>query len=139
MPHEKCCLQWPKPERVYHQESKLTLTLEIREYEDITVGFCKGRIVYRDSMSALSQQLSTLFPHTQQLVLELSGVEAIDSAGLGELVLVLMWAEAAGCKVKLAAPRRRVRELLELTNLSSVFDIHSTLLDAMLAFHGQAA
>jgi anti-sigma B factor antagonist len=63
----------------------------------------------------------------------------IDSAGLGELALLLTWARALGCTIKLAAPNHRVQELLALTNLASVFEIHPTLETAMLGFRQQLA
>jgi len=41
--------------------------------------------------------------------------------------------------MKLVAPSPRVRGLLKLTNLDTVFEIHSTLDDAMLSSHSQVA
>jgi anti-anti-sigma factor len=58
----------------------------------------------------------------------------IDSAGLGELVVLYVWAQAKGNSIKLAAPGKRIRELLELTNLASVFPIHSTLDEALFSW-----
>lgn len=124
---------------ILHKESKLKLNLEIHCSADVTVVHCQGRIVYRDEAVALSSQIAALLPDTRQLVLELSDVEMIDSAGLGELALLLTWSRATGCSIKLAAPSRRVRQLLELTNLASVFEIHPTLEEAVLAFRGQPA
>jgi len=117
----------------------LKLSLEIRVTEDATVVHCKGRIVYRDEAAALSGKVAGLLPHTRQLVLELSAVEMIDGAGLGELVVIFMWAQASGCSIKLAAPSDRIREVLELTNLNSVFEIHPTLEDAISRARGQVA
>ncbi len=65
--------------------------------------------------------------------------EMIDGAGLGELVSVAVTAQASQCSVKLAAPSDLIRQLLELTNLTSVFEVHPTLDAATLAFRGQAA
>ena len=121
------------------KESKLKLSLKIRAEDGVTVVGCTGRIVYRDEAVELSERIAGLLPHTCQLVLELSGVEMIDSAGLGELALMLTWARARGCAIKLAAPSARVRELLELTNLASVFEIHPNLETAMRGVPGQAA
>jgi hypothetical protein len=45
-----------------------------------------------------------------------------------------MWAKADGCGLKLAGANPRIRQLFELTNLLSVFDIHPTLEDALLSF-----
>ena len=72
-----------------------------------------------------------ILSHTRQLVLDLSAVEMIDSAGLGELVAVLKLARASRSTIKLAAPSRRVHALLKLTNLSSLFEIHGTKEDAL--------
>ena len=99
--------------------------------ENAAILHCHGRISYRAEALELSRRVAELLPQTRQLVLELSQVEMIDSAGLGELVLVLLWAQAAGCAIKLAAPRRNVRELLELTNLASVFEIYPSVKDAI--------
>jgi anti-anti-sigma regulatory factor len=55
----------------------------------------------------------------------------MDSAGLGELVLLHMWAESEGETVKLVGANAHVRELLETTNLSSLFEIHSSLAGAL--------
>jgi anti-sigma B factor antagonist len=121
------------------KEAELKLNFEISRAGDVTVVCCTGRIAYRDEAVELSEKVGTLLPHSRQLVLELSGVEMIDSAGLGELALLLTWARAHGCTIKLAAPSDRVQHLLELTNLSSVFEIHPTLETAMLGFREQLA
>ena len=117
----------------------MKLNLEIRETDDVTVIHCRGRIAYRDEAVALSNKVAELLPGSRQIVLELSGVEMIDSAGLGELVVILMWAQANRCSIKLAAPRNNIREMLQLTNLASVFDIHPTVDAAVLASRGQMA
>jgi anti-anti-sigma factor len=66
-------------------------------------------------------------------------LEAIDSAGLGELVVVHMWVRAGGCSLKLAGLNPRVQRTLELTNLLSIFDVHPTLEDALLSFEQKVA
>jgi anti-sigma B factor antagonist len=65
--------------------------------------------------------------------LDFGGVQRLDSAGLGELALVHMSASDQGKLVKLAGAKPHVRELLDLTNLSSVFKIYPTLEDAIEA------
>ena len=112
----------------------MKLDLEICAIDNVTVLYCKGRFTYRDEATAFSQKIAELLPHARQVIVELSGLEAIDSAGLGELVVVHMWIRAARCSLKLAGANPRIRQLLELTNLLSVFDVHPTLDDALLAF-----
>jgi anti-anti-sigma regulatory factor len=52
---------------------------------------------------------------------------------------VHMWVKASGCSLKLAGANRRIQQLLELTNLLSVFDVHLTLDDALLSFQRNVA
>jgi anti-sigma B factor antagonist len=109
----------------------LKLSLETRHLGDVLVVHCEGRIIYRDEAAALTRVVVEALQDTKEVVLDLEGVERMDSAGLGELVLMLMSAEAAGSALKLAGPRTQVRELLDLTNLSSLFEIHDSLVDAL--------
>ena len=115
----------------------MKLNLEVRESLGMAVVYCKGRLVYRDEAAALSAMVSEMLSSVRQVVLDLSGVEAIDSAGVGELVAVLNQANARATAVRLVAPSQRVYSLLKLFNLTSLFEIHPTLGEAVLA--GQQA
>jgi len=115
------------------EEKELSLHMETQHRGDAIVLHCKGRIVFGDEAAALSRTVGELLQRTQHLVVELSGVEAIDSAGLGELVLLHMWAEGNRYSVKLASPSKRVRHLLQITNLALVFEIYDTVDDALAA------
>lgn len=130
---------WPGVQLLWewNKEPELKLNLEIRMSEDVAVVFCKGRIVYRNEVAALSCTVAELLLQTRQLVLELSHVETMDGAGLGELLALLARAQARGCAMKLAAPSKGVRALLELTRVASLFEIHPTVDDALQAAHAQ--
>ena len=117
----------------------MKLYLETRAIDDVTVLYCRGRFTYRDEAAAFSQKIAELLPGTRQVVIELSELEIIDSAGLGELVVVHMWIRASGCSLKLAGANPRILHLLDLTNLLSVFDVHRTLDDALLSFQQNIA
>ena len=117
----------------------MNLGLEHRTIGDVAVLHCRGRFTYRDEATAFSQKIAELLPHARQIIVDLSGLEAVDSAGLGELVVVHMWAKASGCSLKLASANSRIHQLFELTNLVSVFEIHSALDDALRSFQPRAA
>jgi anti-sigma B factor antagonist len=121
------------------KEPKLRLSLETRVTEDVTVICCKGRIAYGIEAAALSGEIAELAPQTRRVVIDLSGVEMIDAAGLGALISVALAAQASQCSIKLAAPSNLIRELLELTKLTSVFELYPTLDAATVASRGQAA
>ena len=120
------------------KEPKLRLSLETRVAEDITVICCTGRITYGIEAAALSGEIAELAPLTRRVVIDLSGVEMIDAAGLGALISVALAAQASQCSVKLAAPGNLIRQLLELTKLTSVFEVHPTLDAATVASRGAA-
>jgi len=115
------------------------LNFEVSAREGVVVLHCKGRMAYREDAAALMEKVAELLPTTQQLVLEFSGVDRIDPTALGELAVILMWARAANCSVRMAGPRAHIRELLELTNLVSVIQVDASLDHAVLALGAHAA
>ena len=121
------------------KEPKLRLSLETRVAEDVTVICRKGRIAYGIEAAALSAEIAGLAPQTRRVVIDLSGVEMIDAAGLGALIAVALTAQASQCSVKLAAPGNFIRQLLELTKLTALFELYPTLDAATVASRGQAA
>src|SRR5580700_9068058 len=67
----------------YRKEKKLKLSLEMRNNGEVIIVHCQGRIVYRDEAATLSRTVSQILQQSQKLVLDLSGVSAMDSAGIG--------------------------------------------------------
>lgn len=110
-----------------NKEPKLKLSLEIRNRGDVIVVYCEGRIVYRDEAAALSNLVGEILEQTSKLVLDLSGVSSIDSAGIGELVLLKTWAQEKNVSFKCAGANSLVRSLLELTNLDAVLGVHPSI------------
>lgn len=113
------------------EETKLRTSLEADSADELMIVHCQGRSVYRDEAAALARLVTRMLEVTNEVVLNLEGVEIIDSAGLGDLVLLHTWAKGLGKTVKLAGPNARVQGLIELTNLASVFQVYPTLDDAM--------
>lgn len=113
---------------------KLKLSLETRNCGDVIVIHCQGRIVYREEASSLSRLVADFLQEGGKVVLDLSGVTSIDSAGIGELILLHMQAQSTRVEMKYVNPSPLVRDLLGLTNVDSVLDIHCTLADALSAF-----
>jgi len=117
-----------------YKESKLKLSLETRNRGDVMIVHCQGRIVYRDEAAALSRLVGEVLQHGGKVILDLSGVSSIDSAGIGELAFLHTWARAQNADLKCAGPSRFVRNLLDLTNLDSVLEIHPSVHEALAAF-----
>ena len=112
---------------------KLKLSLEAGHFGSAIVLHCQGRIIFNTEARALSTLVLDVLPSARRMVVDLAGVDSVDSSGLGELVLTLMWAEAAGYSLKFASPKKSVRHLFEITNLVSVFDVYASVPEAMAA------
>jgi anti-sigma B factor antagonist len=116
-----------------YKELKLKLSLEIRNCGDVIVVHCQGRIVYRDEAAEFSRVVGDVLEQARRVVLDLSGVSAMDSAGIGELALVQTCAREKNVELKCGA-QGMVRSVLALTNLDAVVEVHSSLDEALASF-----
>jgi len=116
------------------KEPKLNLSLETRNHEGIVIVHCQGRIVYRNEAAALSCLVREFLQDKGKVVIDLSGVHSLDSAGIGELVLLQTLAWERNAELKYAEPNPLVRTLLDLTKLDSVLDLHSSIELALDSF-----
>ena len=98
------------------------LTLRTYTQEDATVVQCIGKLS-AGGTEILHDQVKGLIPHTKRIVLDLTELTYMDSWGLGTIVGLYVSAKAAGCDLKLVNLSKRIRELLSITNLLSVFEI----------------
>ncbi|HXE14360.1 MAG TPA: STAS domain-containing protein [Bryobacteraceae bacterium] len=111
------------------------MNVAVREIESIAVLDLKGRLtagVYsetlRDTISCLSQG------GKNNLILNMSQVDFVDSSGLGTLVLCFTTLQQQGGALKLANLSRRQLELMVLTKLTTVFEIFDSEQDAVNSF-----
>jgi len=77
---------------------------------------CQGRLVRGQETALLC---GVIQQHGREIILDLSGVTAIDAAGIGALVSL----QVAGTYLRLVGPSFAVRQVLRLTSLDSVFEI----------------
>ncbi len=108
------------------KEQELSLRLETSMLGKAVVVHCSGRIVYRYEAAALSHKVAGLLENHALVILDLQHVSAMDSAGLGELVALQMWARGHGRSLRLSGVTSRIRALLELTNLTSILEVFAT-------------
>ncbi len=116
----------------------MSLQLTTRYLGDIAIVNCIGRIVLGEESAALRQHVRELLAESPNLVLNLAQVTYVDSSGVGALVSLYISARNAyGC-IKLANLTTRVRDLLQITKLATVFETFDTPEDAAASFN-QAA
>jgi anti-sigma B factor antagonist len=101
----------------------MNLKIEKRQVDGLTVVSCQGRIMFGDEANALRDFLKQALTETPRMVLNLSGVTYIDSGGLGTLVGVYSSARGAGADIKLTGLGQRLRDVLQITKLATVFEV----------------
>jgi len=117
----------------------MELNLESWESGEVAVVYCRGRMVYREEAAAVLRVVEQALLHSKEVVLDLTQVENIDSAGLGGLVVIHRSAAMQGKALKIVGANRWVRDLFDLTNLSSVFEMYPNLAAAIDPVDGWAS
>jgi anti-sigma B factor antagonist len=87
-----------------------------------------GDMLLKDKVQSLIQQ------GQKNLLIDLGGVSHMDSAGLGGLVAAYVTTKNAGGVLKLVNVTKRLRDLLVVTKLVTVFETHDTEAAALASF-----
>lgn len=113
----------------------MSLDIQQREREGIILLDLKGRLVVGEATNRLRSKVQELIDAKQvNLVLNMAGVDFIDSSGLGSMVICFTNVQKAGGKIKLLSLTRRNIELLVLTKLTTVFETFDDEQDAVNSF-----
>jgi len=117
----------------------MQLKLSKRTVDGILVIQSSGRLVFGEESALLREEVkSAIQAGNKKIVLNLGEVNYIDSGGLGTLVALQTTAQNAGATIKLASLTKRVGDLLQVTKLLTVFDVHNTEAEALDAFRKAA-
>jgi len=114
-----------------------TVALKIteREVDGIAVLSLDGRIVLGEESNALREGVKRLLAAgKKKLVLNMSNVTYIDSAGLGTLVASHHSARTQGASLRLSNLGAKFQEVLQVTKLLTVFEVHDTEAAAIASF-----
>jgi anti-sigma B factor antagonist len=113
----------------------VSVKLNTRQVGDVSVIDVTGRITLGEGSSALRDSLRELVGKNQKkILLNLGDVSYIDSSGLGELVSGFTTVTNAGGQLKLLNLSKRVKDLLQITKLYTVFDVHDDEAHAVRSF-----
>jgi anti-sigma B factor antagonist len=113
--------------------------LTTRQVGDVTVIDVAGRITLGEGSSALREALRDLVGKGQKkILLNLGEVTYIDSSGIGELVSGFTTVTNSGGMLKLLNLNKRVKDLLQITKLYTVFDVHEDEAGAIRSFAATA-
>jgi anti-sigma B factor antagonist len=113
----------------------VSVKLSTRQVGDVSVVDVAGRITLGEGSSALRDLLREMVGKGQKkILLNLGDVSYIDSSGIGELVSGFTTVTNNGGEMKLLNLNKRVKDLLQITKLYTVFDVHEDEAGAIRAF-----
>ncbi len=111
------------------------MTVSERKAGSVCIVDVSGRMVATDNPGRLKDKVTSLvFQGEKQILINLGNVSYVDSAGLGEIVACHSSATKAGSQIKLANAGNKIKDLLVMTRLVTIFDAHDTEDSALKAF-----
>jgi anti-sigma B factor antagonist len=114
----------------------MSVKLNAREVDGVTVIDVSGKITLGEGSSVIRDAVHELTAAgKKKILLNLGDVTYIDSSGIGELVAGFASVTAAGGTLKLLSLTKRVKDLLQITKLYTVFDVHEDEKHAVHSFH----
>lgn len=109
--------------------------IESRQEGDVTVIRCEGRITLGLATNTLRNLMrEALEGGSKKLLVDFGGATQLDSTGIGELVGALSLANEKGAALRLVQMPPKIRELLRITRLDTVFDVREDFQQALESF-----
>jgi anti-sigma B factor antagonist len=114
----------------------MSLQMSERTVGDVVIIDLSGKITLGDGGDAMLKDKvrSLLQQGRKKLVMNLGDVSYIDSAGLGELVQAYAAASKSGGALKLVNTTKRIKDLLSITKLLTVFETFDSEAEAVTSF-----
>jgi len=117
----------------------MALTAKTRRVGNVAIVDLTGRITLGESTGILRDELRSLLAQgNKQIVLNMAGVSYVDSAGLGQLVQVRTTVGNNGGALKMVNVTKRLKDLLVVTKLVTVFDSYDSEAEALASVGGVA-
>lgn len=103
--------------------------------EGIVVLELEGEVVAGEESDQLRKKIREVLDRGRtRVVLDVAKVHYMDSTGLGALVAGYTAAQHLGARLKLANPTKRLRQQLNVLKLSTIFEIHESIAQAVASF-----
>lgn len=113
----------------------MSVKLNTRQVGEVTVIDVSGRVTLGEGTSLIHEALRDLTAKgNKKILLNLSEVSYMDSTGVGELVAGFTSAADAGGTVKLLGLTKHVKDVLLISRLYTVFEVHDDEANAVRSF-----
>ena len=111
----------------------MDLSLETREAGDRTVVAVGGEIDVYTAPQLREQLIDLVSSGNYNLIVDMEGVDFLDSTGLGVLVGGLKRVRAHEGSLRLVCTQERILKIFRITGLTKVFPIHASVAEALAA------
>jgi anti-sigma B factor antagonist len=113
----------------------MSMKVQTRQVDGVTVLDLSGRITLGEGSVTLRDAIRDVMAKgSKSILLNLGDVNYIDSSGIGELVSAFTSVRNSGGELKLLNLTKKVKDLLQITKLYTVFDIKDDEASAIAAF-----
>jgi anti-sigma B factor antagonist len=113
----------------------VSIKVSTRQLDKVTIVDLSGRITLGEGSSVLREAVKDLVAKGQKnILLNLGDVTYIDSSGIGELVSSFTSVSNQGGRLKLLNLQKKVHDLLQITKLYTVFEVHTDEAAAVRSF-----
>jgi anti-sigma B factor antagonist len=119
----------------------MAIRYELRQHEpDITVASLTGQLNLGNRLAEFEHNIKQRIAEgTRKMILDLTGLTYIDSAGLGMVAACAGIIFKAGGKLVVVSPGGRITQMFEITRLNRVIDLYPDFDAACAAFSPPSA
>jgi anti-sigma B factor antagonist len=113
----------------------MAVNITNKQLGEVAVVALNGRIVLGEESNSLRERVKALIAEgKKKIVLNMTNVTYIDSAGLGMLVAAHLSAKNQGAALHLSNLGNKFHDVLQLTRLVTVFSVYDTEAEAVSSF-----
>ena len=109
----------------------VNFAVNTRTLDDVAIVNCGGKLIFEKEAAALCRVVSSLVKSYPSVIINLAGVATIDGSGLGTLAQCIRDAKETGASLIFCRVPKKVRELMDLTRISSLVEIVGSEAEAL--------
>ena len=117
----------------------MALTAKVRRVGNVAIVDLNGKVTLGENTGVLRDELRSLLSQgNKDIILNMAHVTYVDSAGLGELVGAYTTATNQGGSVKLLHLQGKMKDLMQITKLHTIFPAFENEQEAVSSFGASA-
>ena len=117
----------------------MQLRLDVAKQAGVAVIRCQGRIVFGQEVDELRLTVLSQLKKQSHVVLNLDGIERLDSDGLAGIVGLYISARNRGGNLKLAHLSQRSKDVVRVSRLDQIIEIYDSEAEAVTSFQTSKA